>query len=320
MRHLYGRGPDSRGPAVDADGAVLGPDCILVRRTPEGYRCADLDEIRIALAVAYGDDRHASAVFAGDCRIAEALADGEIAFAPIVGLHLPLPDLDAAGLQRAARIASLIKANFNPAQPRVPAGSPEGGQWTGDGQSTDSGGSSGLRTYLIRTGYTLEPEMWRVLRDLYRLSMSSGGNLGALRDYLADRGLRLGELPSAIRSLFDPPRPLKELQTTKPARGFDSEAELRTYLGPAPSGYEWHHLIEQTGQFRPDLTSPAGIRNWIQHTDNMVLVPVIKHYCISGLMSSGFGGSRFRNIVKAHSPEDQREVGFGLLKACGVTP
>jgi hypothetical protein len=47
---------------------------------------------------------------------------------------------------------------------------------------------------------------------------------------------------------------LRELQTTKPARGFDSEAELRAYLGPAPPGYEWHHLIEQTGQFRPDLT------------------------------------------------------------------
>ncbi len=314
MQRLYERGGESRGLTVDIEGAALGPDCVLVRRTSDGYRCADLDEIRIALAVAYGGDQHAAAIFAGACRIAKALADGEVAFAQIVGLHLPLPDLDAEALQRAARVASLIKANFNPLQPRVPAGSAEGGRWADDGRS------GGLKAYLIETGYTLAPEMWRVLRDLYRLFMSSGGDLGALRDYLADRGLQPGELPDAIRTLFDAPRPLNELQTTKSSRGFDTEAELRAYLGPAPPGYEWHHLIEQTGQFRPDLTSPAGIRNWIQHTGNMVLVPVIKHYCISGLMSGGRRGLRLRNAVKAHSPQMQRAIGRELLSICRVTP
>jgi hypothetical protein len=44
-------------------------------------------------------------------------------------------------------------------------------------------------------------------------------------------------------------------------------------------------LIEQTGQYRPDLTSSEGIRTWIQNTNNMVQVPMIKHYRISGLMS-----------------------------------
>lgn len=33
------------------------------------------------------------------------------------------------------------KANFNPAQPRVPAGNPDGGQWTGTGGSTGGGSS-----------------------------------------------------------------------------------------------------------------------------------------------------------------------------------
>jgi len=38
--------------------------------------------------------------------------------------------------------------------------------------------------------------------------------MAALRDYLAERGLRFDELSDVIRSLFDAPKPLKELQTT----------------------------------------------------------------------------------------------------------
>lgn len=37
-------------------------------------------------------------------------------------------------MMEALRLRLLVaKANFNPAQPRVPAGDPDGGQWTGDG-------------------------------------------------------------------------------------------------------------------------------------------------------------------------------------------
>ncbi len=34
MRRLDARGPASRGVVVDADGAMLGPDCVLVNRAP----------------------------------------------------------------------------------------------------------------------------------------------------------------------------------------------------------------------------------------------------------------------------------------------
>lgn len=40
---------------------------------------------------------------------------------------------------RLATLTAACKANFNPSQPRVPAGNPDGGQWTGGG----GGGSSG---------------------------------------------------------------------------------------------------------------------------------------------------------------------------------
>jgi hypothetical protein len=75
-------------------------------------------------------------------------------------------------------------------------------------------------------------------------------------------------------------------------------------------------IIEQNAQYRPDLTSREGIRTWIQHTNKMVLVPVIKHYCISGLMSSGQEGVRIRDVVRAHSPDAQKAFGLELLKQC----
>jgi hypothetical protein len=39
MRRLHPRGAASRGICVDANGAVLGPDCVLVDLTSRGY-CA----------------------------------------------------------------------------------------------------------------------------------------------------------------------------------------------------------------------------------------------------------------------------------------
>jgi hypothetical protein len=38
---LHPRGATNRGICVDADGAMLGPECILVRRTPHGFRGID---------------------------------------------------------------------------------------------------------------------------------------------------------------------------------------------------------------------------------------------------------------------------------------
>src|SRR5215472_13247518 len=151
--------------------------------------------------------------------------------------------------------------------------------------SADESGVAGLEAYLIEAGYNLTPEMWKAVRALYRLYVTPGSTLSSLWSYLAENGLNFDELPSIIRSLFDAPKPLAELQTNKPPAGFYSEAELKRYLGDPPPGYEWHHIIEQNGQFRPDLTSPEGIRTWIQNTANMVMVPVIKHYCINGIMS-----------------------------------
>jgi hypothetical protein len=45
-------------------------------------------------------------------------------------------------LKSAAQVALLLKSNFNPNQPRVPAGNPDGGQWTRVGGSSSEAGTS----------------------------------------------------------------------------------------------------------------------------------------------------------------------------------
>ncbi|MGD9614244.1 MAG: hypothetical protein AB7H90_11375 [Alphaproteobacteria bacterium] len=47
MRRLHERGHDGRGLVVDGEGAMLGPDCVLVHRTPAGFRCLSPDEAAI---------------------------------------------------------------------------------------------------------------------------------------------------------------------------------------------------------------------------------------------------------------------------------
>src|SRR5829696_4721433 len=129
MRRLHARGSESRGVVVDRDGAMLGPDCVLVRRTQSGFRCLAPEEAAAIQAAILGPDREPGWLFDQTRRIADALAKGELALAQIHGLRIPITDLDEASLRWLAGAAPVIKANFNPDQPRVPKGEPGAGQW-----------------------------------------------------------------------------------------------------------------------------------------------------------------------------------------------
>jgi hypothetical protein len=366
MWRLQPRGATNRGVAVDADGAMLGPDCLLVQRTASGYRAVGLQPMcDMQRIVRLGKD-DPNWLYQQSQRIADALDRREIALAQIYGLRIPVRDLDGGQLKQLAAIAPLAKAGFDPDEPRLPAGQPGGGEWTAGGDAgaaridavaldtsdhgtlpvaadahiapvedtampgQGSGEPEGdsptaterdLERKLIEAGYRLPLWAWAVVRALYRLFMEHGGDISVLLTYLEDRGLRLDELPAVIKSLFDPPRPLIELQTDKPPRGFDTANQLKAYLGDPPPGYEWHHIIEQNGQIRDDLITPEGIRTWIQNTDNMIMIPVIKHYCINGIMSSTFprgSGIILRNTVRNMEPKDQHQMGIILLMLCRV--
>jgi len=135
MRRLHPRGPASRGIVVDADGAVLGADCVLVRRIANGWRCVSRDEAAVLQKFLLGDDGEPDWLFRQCQRIAKALDNDEIARAQILGLRIPVGELDDDRSKRLALAAPLLKANFNPDEPRIPAGNgPESGEWTDEGE------------------------------------------------------------------------------------------------------------------------------------------------------------------------------------------
>lgn len=138
IRKLHSRGPANRGISVDAEGAMLGPDCVLVRRTAQGYRCITRDEAAVPQDALSGDPSDSNWLFEQCRRIAKALDDGDVALAQILGVYLPINDPDAEGLNHLALAAPLIKANFDPGEARLPKGDSHGGEWTTGGGSEDA--------------------------------------------------------------------------------------------------------------------------------------------------------------------------------------
>jgi hypothetical protein len=138
MRRLHPRGPANRGICVDADGAMLGPECILVRRTPRGYRGIerpDASALQKCVILGSHDDDW---LFSQAQRIAEALDKGEIALAQIYGLRIPVGNLDERVLKRLPN--RRFAKGYNPDEPRIPKHEPHGGEWT-TGSDGDASGS-----------------------------------------------------------------------------------------------------------------------------------------------------------------------------------
>lgn len=115
-RRLHSRGPASRGVTVDREGLALGPDCMLVRRMGTRYQAAASKDIRTLLDVAF-DYRGDEAPLHRQCTaIAKALDSGELLKAQLLGLLLPVGELDEFDLRRLRLASQLIR--FDPAQPR----------------------------------------------------------------------------------------------------------------------------------------------------------------------------------------------------------
>jgi hypothetical protein len=135
MRRLHARGPASRGVVVDADGAMLGPECVLVRKTGAGYRCLGREDAAAIqkLLLPEEEDADPDRLHGLSRGIAEALSKGEVALAQIYGLRIPITGLDSRQIEQLAAAARFAKANFNPDEPRD-----ERGRWTDAG-----GGVSG---------------------------------------------------------------------------------------------------------------------------------------------------------------------------------
>lgn len=127
------------GLSCDRDGIALGP-VPLISRTSSGtgsarYATRPPVEMARAFGLAY---RTMSAADLEHCltgldRIAKAFDRGDRALAVIMAVHLRLPEIDTPGMAKLAAATDLHK--YSPDQPRVPAGNPDGGEWTSVGET-----------------------------------------------------------------------------------------------------------------------------------------------------------------------------------------
>lgn len=176
MRRLHERGPNCRELAADAEGVMLGPDCVLVRRTRVGYRCAEPGHLALLTRAVLDEDGRLRRLPIVLDSIATALDRGDLVKAQLLGLEIPLGALDDRGLRRLGGVAELIKAGFDPDQPRD-----EHGRWT-------DGGAAGAVAARITRPAPVRPAapslFGRIAPKVFRGLAMIGGRLSAATTFL----------------------------------------------------------------------------------------------------------------------------------------
>lgn len=200
----------------------------------------------------------------------------------------------------AAAIRLAVALKYNPnwrSQPRVPPGYPDGGQWTNGGgvqvavllPALKEGGKQALKLAAPRVRRYLKrrPLFWKHGDDF-------PGD-----DEFDQETRRIGP--------FSPRRPQHEIYR------FKSWREFRDWLGPADPGWEWHHIVEQR-------LARKGVfaQERIQNTDNIVMLPIEVHHCISDTMSSKYNAASpvMRFLVELRPFWVQYNQGLELIETC----
>jgi hypothetical protein len=228
---------------------------------------------------------------------------------------------------KAARLAAAIRASakYDPNQPRVPRGNPDGGQWTdagggGGGGSPSSnalaGGADNDRfedlPQIPKESPPSRQERNSIVKQIVRYS-------GALDIVLRTTANAIGEtvrspievLATAvelapwvvtefaphINAYFDPPKTLEELQQAV------SEPQL---------GYDIHHIVEKGSAAEDGF--PEGL---IDGPENLVRIPRLKHWQITGWYMTGnedYDGLSPRNYLRGKDWNARIEVGLKALR------
>ncbi len=209
---------------------------------------------------------------------------------------------------RALKLA--YKYGYNPAQPRVPKGNPDGGEWTAvDANGNPLRPNSPRRVRLageipdgnlpdLPTKRPLtSPERVATYKTAARWLTRYGGSVGKLIE--AFEWLR--DQSPLIKAYGDPPKSLEELQRDVSAPGL---------------GYDRHHIAEQTAAAKDGFA-----RELIDAPENLVLIPKMKHWEINAWYQTenpDFGGQTPREYLSGKSWDERRAVGLEALKKFGV--
>jgi hypothetical protein len=112
------------------EGLYLG-SAALIDRCDGRYFVRREDAVAALLGAAYGSGHDIAELLARLRLIAAYLNDANLAAAMIAAVHLRLEEIAEDGIARVIRTEALLKANFDPAQPRD-----DDGRWTANGSNS----------------------------------------------------------------------------------------------------------------------------------------------------------------------------------------
>ena len=245
------------------------------------------------------------------------------------------------------RCALALKAGYNPDEPRVPAGSPDGGQWTTGGASgpiTDFSAQRRSGSGVPETGpKTQEPLRITVYpRSNYDVSGPASESpplqttpkiplqepdtaqlrnavikqaakwllKATLRDALGPIGVFINVLEAAdwIR------RSYPYIQTyLDPPKSLE---DLQQAVSTPQKGYDIHHIVEQTSAEQDGFP-----RDLIDAPENLVRIPTLKHWEITAWYATRNEDYNFmspRQYLRGKSWSERVRVGEFALRKFGV--
>ncbi|HEV7259427.1 MAG TPA: hypothetical protein VGN82_16725 [Bosea sp. (in: a-proteobacteria)] len=226
-------------------------------------------------------------------------------------------------------VALIAKGGFNPNQPRVPAGNPEGGQWgDGSGQHPDAipllsdflaafpdaiaGAASGLELPSPADGPGIPASQPRTAQGITAVVKDSARWLQSAKDTRAS---------SQARGFFSQLLDTSWLRSHMPRIGSylddpKTEQELHDAVSRPSAGFDIHHRNE-----RAAATVAGYPSSMINGRPNLMLVPTLRHWDVSGwymTRNSEFGGLTPRQFLSDKDWNTRQAIGNRALRLYGI--
>jgi hypothetical protein len=197
----------------------------------------------------------------------------------------------------------LWRKAYNPNQPRVPAGSREGGQWT-SGQGSTAAPIRLAGPLLVNDTPEIPQERPPTARERNRVAR-------AVARWVARYGGPIGRVIGYAYWLYDEYPYIKAAQDPPKTLG-----ELRQAVSTPEKGYDIHHVVEQT-----PAQQDGYPKNMIESLENKVRIPTYKHWDVTTwyqTQNDDFGGMSPRDYLRGKSWEERTRVGLDALVLHGV--
>jgi hypothetical protein len=149
--------------------------------------------------------------------------------------------------------------------------------------------------------------------------VGEGADLKILYD-LAEACAEFGQLRIDINAAIDfiktGPHSLDELRVSQENQSFTSFAGLKARLGAAVSGFQLHHIVEQSAIDGQNITARMA-----HNTENVVRIPTLFHEAINERYSGPSEADPSRTVrewLQDKSYEEQRAYGLQVMRDLGI--